>query len=90
MIPPDGRIQRNSPGRQKPPRRITLSTIWMIGTIQYCVVLFVAGVAWLLAALRTGFFWDDPALQAASLLLLGAVIAVEAAWAHMPGEERRR
>ena len=66
-------------------REATRGVIWYLGTVQYCVCLFGGGALWFLAALLTGFFGDDPAIQVAACLVLLALIIAEAWWAHMPG-----
>ena len=66
-------------------REAPRGVIWYLGTVQYCVCLFGGGALWFLAALLTGFFGDDPAIQAAACLVLLALIIAEAWWAHMPG-----
>ncbi len=57
---------------------------WYLGTIQYCVCLFVGGAIWFLLARLTGFYEGNPAAQVAACLLLLGLIAAEAWWAHMP------
>jgi hypothetical protein len=65
--------------------RASLGLAWYLGSIQYCVCLFVGGAAWFIAARLTGFFGDDPATQLAACLVLLAIILAESWWAHMPG-----
>jgi hypothetical protein len=63
---------------------------WILGTIQYCACLFGGGGLWLLAAYLTGFFGGDLAAQGVALLLLLALITVEAGWAHLSVAGARR
>jgi hypothetical protein len=67
------------------PRRASLGLAWYLGSIQYCVCLFVGGALWFLMARLTGFFGNDPAVQAAACVVLLVVILAESWWAHMPG-----
>ena len=55
-----------------------------LGTIQYGVFLFGGGAGWLLFALGTDFFWQNPLSQVAAGLLLLGLITAEACWAHVP------
>ncbi len=57
---------------------------WYLGTIQYCACLFVGGALWFLLARLTGFYAGNLVAQVAACLLLLALIAAEAWWAHMP------
>jgi len=66
-------------------RRASLGVVWYLGSIQYCVCLFVGGAFWFLAARFTGFFGQDFALQAGACLALLGIILAESWWAHMPG-----
>ena len=40
---------------------------------------------WFILARLTGFFWDNPAAQAAALVVLLVIIVGESLWAYMPG-----
>ena len=69
-------------------RRSTESIIWWyLGATQYCLCLFAGGALWLVAAIGTGFFWDDLPAQISACLLLLLVIAAETWWAHMPASD---
>lgn len=57
----------------------------LLGTIQYGVALAGGGALWLLLAQATGFFGGDLLVQGVAVVLLLALIAAEAWWAHMPG-----
>jgi hypothetical protein len=57
---------------------------WYLGTIQYGVFLFGGGAGWLVLALLTDFFGQNPVSQGAAGLLLLALILAEAWWAHVP------
>lgn len=61
-----------------------LGTLWLLGSIQYGTCLFGGGALWLLVAQLTGGFGGDPGRQAGAGLLLVALIAGEAWWAHIP------
>jgi len=62
-----------------------MGVAWYVGTIQYCVCLFVGGAVWFLTAQATGFFWGYAVAQVVATGLLLALILAESWWAHMPG-----
>ena len=59
------------------------TVVWYLGTIQYCACLFGGGALWFLAAVGTGFFWDNLAAQITACGLLAALIGAESWWARM-------